>query len=147
MNEQEYKTMDIIVTEEDTYTTNMCTDTVASSQNSAGSELRLGNTYFYFTDLTNTEYKFGYYEGETSLPSEYESLNNIPTMTIDINTKGATIKQNGGPEVAYSVNETDFVTNFDITDDDTRYRIYQKLNDEYKQKGYFEGKDVLFNFR
>jgi hypothetical protein len=148
MNEQEYKTMDIIVTEEDTYTTNMCTDTVASSQNSAGSELRLGNTYFYFTDLTNTEYKFGYYEGETSLPSEYESLNNIPTMTININNKEATIQQNGGPEVAYSVNGgIDFSTTFTIKDDDTRYRIYQKLNDEYKQKGYFEGKDVLFNFR
>ena len=34
MNEKEYKTMDIIVTEEDTYTTNICMDTVASSQNS-----------------------------------------------------------------------------------------------------------------
>ena len=37
MNEQEYKTMDIIVTEEDTYTTNMCMDTLASSQNSDAS--------------------------------------------------------------------------------------------------------------
>ena len=37
MNEQEYKTMDIIVTEEDTYTTNMCMDTLASSQNSGDS--------------------------------------------------------------------------------------------------------------
>ena len=33
MIEQEYQSMDIIVTEEDTYTTNMCTDTLASSQN------------------------------------------------------------------------------------------------------------------
>ena len=33
MNEKEYQSMDIIVTEEDTYTTNMCTDTLASSQN------------------------------------------------------------------------------------------------------------------
>jgi hypothetical protein len=37
MNEQEYQSMDIIVTEEDTYTTNMCMDTLASSQNSDAS--------------------------------------------------------------------------------------------------------------
>ncbi len=38
MNEQEYQSMDIIVTEEDTYTANMCMDTLASSQNSDGSD-------------------------------------------------------------------------------------------------------------
>ena len=37
MNEKEYQSMDIIVTEEDTYTTNMCMDTLASSQNSGDS--------------------------------------------------------------------------------------------------------------
>ena len=44
MNEQEYQSMDIIVTEEDTYTTNMCMDTLASSQNSGGSSTSSQNS-------------------------------------------------------------------------------------------------------
>lgn len=153
MNEQEYQSMDIIVTEEDTYTTNMCMDTLASSQNSAGSETRLGNTFFHFTDLTDTEYTFGYYVGETSLPSNYTSLNNIPTMTINKTTGRAIISRNNGDEVfydeeGYGVRSLDFF----IANDDTKYYIYEKLNadptsSDPNLKGYFLGKDVLFNFR
>ena len=53
MNEQEYKTMDIIVTEEDTYTTNMCMDTLASSQNSDASSNPPATSSFSYEFIMN----------------------------------------------------------------------------------------------
>ena len=117
-----------------------------------GFGIRLGNTNFYLIEKTDTEYKFGYYKGEVSLPEDYKSINNIPIMTINKNTRSATISQGGEYDVAFSNDalsgDDSYMFSVDnIKDDDTRYRIYRKEKGDVKfaewdQKGYFKGKDV-----
>ena len=118
-----------------------------------GFGIRLGNTNFYLIEKTDTQYKFGYYKGEVSLPENYKSIDNIPIMTINKNTRSATISQGSEHDVAFSNDglsgDGSYMFSIDnIKDDDTRYRIYRKEKTgdvsfaEWEQKGYFEGKDV-----